>query len=37
MRPTLGVHYTLMPGYDAYVQDDYSGFSAAAGLEMIAF
>lgn len=37
LRPTVGMHYTLTPGYDAYVQSDYSGLSAAAGLEVVAF
>lgn len=37
LKPTIGVHYTATPGYDAYVQDDYSGLSVAAGFEAVAF
>lgn len=37
LKPTIGVHYTAAPGYNAYAQDNYSGVSAAAGLEVVAF
>ena len=34
LRPYLGVHYTALLGYDAFLADDYSGFSIAGGLEV---
>lgn len=33
-RPYVGAHYFGTVGYDAFVRDDYSGFSAAAGLQL---
>lgn len=37
LRPTVGVHYLVTPGYDAYAKDNYGGFSVAAGTEVVAF
>ncbi len=33
-RPNIGVHYTFIPGYDAFAANDYSGFSAVVGTEL---
>lgn len=37
LRPVVGVHYTLTPGYDAYAKDDYSGLSFVLGTELAVF
>jgi hypothetical protein len=37
LKPTVGVHYLVTPGYDAYAKDDYSGLSMSAGAELVAF
>lgn len=37
LRPAVGVHYLMTPGYNAYARDDYSGLSASAGIEAVAF
>lgn len=37
LRPTIGIHHTFTPGYDAYASGNYSGFSGSAGLEAVAF
>lgn len=34
LRPYLGVHYTAVLGYDAFITDDYSGVSMSGGLEV---
>ncbi|MEM1414521.1 MAG: hypothetical protein AAGH15_06460 [Myxococcota bacterium] len=34
LRLTAGVHYTTVVGYDAFVRDDYSGFSGSLGIEV---
>lgn len=34
VRPYVGVHYTTVLGYDAFIRGDYGGFSATAGLEI---
>jgi hypothetical protein len=34
LRVYLGAHYTAIPGYDAFITSDYSGFSGVAGLEL---
>lgn len=37
LRPLVGVHYTVLPGYDAYVTDDYDGLSVVLGTEIGVF
>jgi hypothetical protein len=34
LRPYVGAYYTTVPGFDTVVQDDYSGFSGALGVEI---
>lgn len=37
LRPYVGVHYTNVIGYDAFVRSDYSGFGGVAGVEVGGF
>jgi hypothetical protein len=37
LRPYVGVHYTNVIGYDAFVRGDYSGFGGVAGVEVGGF
>ncbi|MEM9865781.1 MAG: hypothetical protein AAF938_29505 [Myxococcota bacterium] len=37
LRLSAGVHYAQVIGYDAFVRDDYRGFSGSIGLEMSNF
>jgi hypothetical protein len=34
LRPYVAAYYTTMPGFEALVRDDYSGFSCALGVEL---
>ena len=37
IQPSLGVHYLVTPGYDAFLRDDYGGLSVSAGVQFAAF
>ena len=37
LRPYIGAHYTLTPGYDSFATSDFGGFSIASGVELVAF
>ncbi|MEM1347904.1 MAG: hypothetical protein AAGI01_05050, partial [Myxococcota bacterium] len=34
IQPMVGAHYTFLPQYDAFLSDNYSGFSAVAGVRL---
>ncbi len=33
-QPYIGAHYTATPGYEATLEDDYSGFSVTGGIQI---
>ena len=37
LRPFVGVHYTVTPGYRSFVRDNYRGASIAVGTELAVF
>lgn len=37
IQPMIGVHYMITPQYDAFLADDYSGLSVAAGVQLALF
>jgi len=34
IQPMVGAHYVWLPQYDAFMSDEYSGFSAVAGVRL---